>query len=262
MKILCAAGLHAEAIEQAACLACALAYQAPPCGFSYPLLMGLYASVDDRSHEVHVTDLVTCLRKSYYAKTEPAPTNPRDLVALMIGKALHLWLETAMQGDPHYRSEAAVDLDGLMGRIDFIGNGQIIDLKTTSWLTGDKAANADHSDQVNIYRALAPQDAARLDIQYLDKYGPTTCRTCRVSLRRIDGVETCPRCGYRAPRGHGGAVLAEVELKDPEAVRRFALLRKTILELALENREPPDPEPGWICRYCAYSQCPHNRSSS
>ncbi|MFM8321939.1 MAG: hypothetical protein ACKOC5_13580 [Chloroflexota bacterium] len=258
LRVQCEGGLFSEPISGAACLGCALERKAPPCGYSYPLLVGLFHSIEDRSQEIHVTDLVTCLAKAYWSKTAPAALDLKGLLTLTIGKALHLWVETAMLGDPHFQAEVAVEKDGLVGRIDFLGNGQIIDLKTTSWLAAGKEANLDHQDQLNIY-ALWADEGCTLWAQYVDKYGASVCRSCRIAYRLVDGVPTCPGCGGTSSKAHNGAQLSPVAQRDRQAVERFAMLRKAILENALALGEPPDPEPGWLCgKYCPYTQCKQN----
>lgn len=270
MKIICSGGNHTEALEHTTCLRCALDHNGrQPCGLSYPLLKALYLceNSEERRSQIHVTNLTTCLAKSWWEMVHPEAFYPHEKLLVFLGKAVHKIIEQAMDGDPYYVSEQPLDGDGI------VGQGAILDLKTTRWLDPTKGLPyGSHQQQVNTYALMWNQKWAELlgengrddepmakfgQIQYIDMSGPTTCRRCRKALRRIDGEYTCPSCGGVNPKGHLGATIVEFHIDGSEEFVQSIRLRAGMLRDAIETGNPPEAEPGWICSYCGFTQyCP------
>ena len=228
-----------------------------PCGFGYRLLKAMFATQEDRTQEIHVTDITGCLLKAYLDKTAPAPRFVHDSLAMWIGHAVHTALDTS---DTHVLSEMPVSGLGLVGRLDakYGADQRIEDSKTKRWIKPSQLHSEEHAAQVNIYRHLDGSDGG-MQIQYIDMSGPSKCRACKVTMRLIDGEVQCPKCGYSGKENHLGAVLVDI---DPiEDIEGLINERVGILQEALDSEIAPRAEPGWICGYCPHVACPYNTST-
>ncbi len=258
MKVLCSGEVYMAPIFSSACLECAYETGAPPCGYSYPLLLAIFKSQEgDRRDEIHVSDINKCLLSAYMAKVNPRPEYVHKLLVLFLGIAVHDAIERAVSSDA---AEVPVSNgDGLMGRIDYIDNLQLLDIKTTRWLKTDRLPYGNHKTQVNIYNLLSGNNRD-LRIQYIDMSGPPMCRKCRIVMEMQSGVVRCPSCGYVNGERHLGAAIVGVEQDDPTLLEAWVDERTAILKNALRYEIIPDPEPGWGCNYCAYLECAHNKN--
>lgn len=222
-----------------------------PCGYGYKLLHAMFAGQEDRSEEIHVTDITGCLLRAWAGKKDPQPRYVHELLRLWIGIAIHKALEVY---DINVVSEVNVSDGELMGRVDtmYLDN-RIEDTKTTRWLNPDNLPYGNHAEQVQIYGTMAGGD--RLQIQYIDLSGPTQCRDCKVSLVKVDGQTVCPSCGYANSRGHLGAIIKEIPVSDnKEEVRE----RVRVLREAMDNNTEPPAEESFLCNYCDYVKCEYN----
>ncbi len=280
MKIYCSAEAT-KVMEHTGCLECALGGK-QECGMTYPVLKAIFTTESEngyRNGEIHVSDVNGCLLKAYYTKTEPQPFLPNERLVLMIGIAVHDYIQKKMDGDVHYQSEFPVH-DIVDGRIDLVGRNEIVDLKTTRWLIPDRLPYGNHASQVNLYavmynrlleqlhRVRAKTDRQKADeeygenavkkvgIQYIDVSGPTQCRKCQRAYRRVNGQLVCPSCGGISTNGHLGAHFLQVEMEPEDRVLEDLELRAEILRTALAGGVPPEPEPSVLCRYCPFAQCP------
>ncbi len=252
MNILCSDGKGQ--IMTDACLTCSLSGN-QTCGFDYALLRLLFAhdETEIRKGEIHVTDITGCLRKAWYAKTQPAAEYVHEMLTRNLGTMLH----HAMEGsDEHVDSELAIAVDGIVGRSDLVyKDGRLLDLKSTRWIYPEKLPYGSHALQVNIYAYLlrkTGRDVNRLQIQYVDMSGPTKCRACKVPVRKVGDDFKCPSCGKLFARGHLGAMLVEIPMMADADVEQFISERKGTLSAALEMGMPPEPEPGFLCNYCSH----------
>ena len=260
MIVRCSGELFEEPIEHTACLACSIENRhRPPCGFSYPVLKAIFASQGESRPDVHVSDVLGCLRKAYWEKKEPEAKYVHEMLILWIGISVHKSLEEAMQGEEGWRTEVPVANQGIVGRIDAITpNGDIIDFKTIRWMRPKNLPYGYHREQVQIYQNIEGLDG-ELFIQYVDVSGPTRCRNCHVAMRLIDGEVTCPSCGYISNDGHLGGLVKRVLQKDRSDETG---LRTILLEQALDQNTIPDAEPGWGCRYCQFiNRCPEGQEA-
>ena len=253
MKIICPVGKGTLAKDE--CLACALAAD-NTCGYDYTLLKSLYAGDQDRSKEIHVTDLTGCLLRSYLDKKEPQPEYVHEKLAKGLGVLFHKALEVQ---DEHVDAEVALAWDGIIGRADVVyKDGRLVDFKTSRWLYPSNLPYGSHALQVNIYAHLLRQmgrEVKSMAIQYIDLSGPTKCRSCKTNVRMIEGVLACPKCG-RSPTGaHLGAVLVEVAPMSKREIERYVASSVKELEQALKTGREPQAEPSYLCAYCAHA-CP------
>ena len=257
MKIRCSGDLYQEPIESNGCLECALKHNGEqPCSYGYPLLKAIFATQENenRTNEVHVTDITGCLLKAYLDKKNPDPPYPHDLLYLFLGIAIHDALNI---NDEFVESEISFVENGLHGRADNVFKDTLLDTKTTRWLTPSKLPYGEHENQVNIYNSVFKKN--KLQIQYIDLSGPTKCKGCRIPLRMIDGVIQCSSCGYTPKSAHLGAVIYDVPSVNMQS---FIDTRVAQLTLAMSNGTEPEAEPSFLCGYCAHVTCEHNHKRS
>lgn len=257
MKVLCSGEEFKEPISEETCLDCARTMNGfQPCGYSLALLKGVFKGSEDRSNEIHVTDLNSCLRKAYYGKINKKPEFIHEMQRRFIGNAIHHYLEE-VAGD-EIEAELPVENNGVVGKIDAFSNETITDFKTTRWINPRKLPYGNHIDQLNYYKALFENNgkkAHQLHVQYIDMSGPSICRKCRVPLQLTGGLPTCPKCGKVISKGHLGAVIVNVPIKDKEEVVAEITDKRQALEYALKEKAPPEGEPSWLCNYCPHNEC-------
>lgn len=249
-----------QTVSEGDCLHCSLNRPAP-CGYDYSLLLKVFQT-SDRSG-IHVTDLLGCLRRSCFSKTDPSPEYVSDKIIRTLGTLTHAILE---DDNEVFSSEIPVSFNEIVGSVDlYYGCGDLVDFKTTRWLDKAKLPYGEHEMQVNLYAWLLEQTGKkveRLFIQYLDMSGPTKCRKCKIPLRMNEQNElACPECGNMPKTSHLGAALFEISKLPPEEVGEFAEKRKSVLVKCINNTEIlPEAEPSWLCRYCAHvARCPEGQ---
>jgi len=254
-NIICSVGKGEMPMDK--CLDCSKLN--PQCGFSYPLLKGLYAHDESpqRSVEIHVSDLTGCLRRAYYSKKFPVSETPHSMIARTIGTFIHNAIENHMQGEEDIVSEMPVAYNGVVGKVDLYDKktGVISDLKTTRWIIPAKLPYASHSIQVNMYAYMMKQlgyKVTGMNIQYLDVSGATKCRRCKVVAQWYKGELRCPNCFELLTNAHLGAVIIDVDY-DPSVPALFEQKRKE-LKTCLEMEALPDAEPSYLCEYCLHTE--------
>ena len=248
MEIICPAGNGT--LNHTDCLECS-STNPTPCGYSYSLLKAIYGRAQDRSGEVHVTDITGCLRKAYFDKLLPAPERVSDKLVKFLGVAVH---ESVEDKDEFMESEIPVEALGIVGKSDALyADGTLLDFKTTRWMIPDRLPYGSHELQVNIYAhllRLAGKKVERLFIQYVDMSGPTKCRKCNVVVEKVGDQLLCPKC-LAAPRGaHLGALLVEVPMQDEASLEELIKTRVGLLRAAMEGGAQPPAEPSFLCQYC------------
>lgn len=108
---------------------------------------------EDRSGEVHVTDLVGyCLRQSYLQKYHPELFKPETVFRMLTGTLLH-----TIPLFPHIPNSHEIKVDGLgvKGTIDEFANGIIYDKKMS--FVEHNGASDYVKKQLNFYAVLAKQ---------------------------------------------------------------------------------------------------------
>lgn len=251
MNVICS--VSNEEITHEQCLDCALKNQGGPCGYDYAILKRIFAVNGDERPDVHVTDLTSCLRKAWYSKKVKAASYVHEMLVRSLGTLFHAGVESK---DPYLESEMKLSADGLVGTADVVyKDGRLLDVKTTRWLKPSKLPYGSHELQVNIYAHMLREmgfEVNKLQIQYVDMSGPTSCRACRVPVRMTEDGLACPKCGTTPKDAHMGAVLLEVPIYDPDQIASHVKRRSEDLNSALEMNMEPQREPGWICGYCSY----------
>jgi hypothetical protein len=147
----------------------------------------------------------------------------------------------------------------IMNTHNYITSG-VVTHNTTRWLMKNKLPYGSHVRQLNVYAALLRaqgREVTSAAIQYIDLSGPTKCSSCKGPCEPDEGgVMVCTRCGKTLPNGHPGVAMVEVELEDDAIVAEWINTRRKLLEMALESNTSPDPDPSYLCDYCAFaSRC-------
>ncbi len=258
VDVICSAGRGVLCAGE--CLACALKYGGGECGYDYALLRAMFEQSEkgERANEIHVTDLTGCPLRAYYDKREPSPEHVHEMLVRWMGSGFHAMVEPK-EKDPFFLSELPLNFDGITGRTDiyYPKEGRLVDLKFTRWMYPNKLPYGSHELQVNLYAWMLRQEGKkveRLQIQYIDASGPTKCRACRLPVRMIQGELKCPKCLTAPKNAHLGAYLVDVPLLSDTDVQIMIEDRKESLEAALAMGFPPEPEPGFLCSYCAHSE--------
>lgn len=244
-------------MTEEACLDCALAGD-NVCGYGYQTLKRLHEF--ESRPEVHVTDLTGCLRKAYLGKTIESAPYPHEKLAMMIGLAVHEYLEVT---DEHVESEIALEFDGIHGRADAVfEGGLLLDIKTTRWLNTSRVPYGEHELQVNIYAYMLRKqghEVNQLQIQYVDMSGPTKCRTHKQAYVPLDdeGNIGCPVDGQSYDNSHLGAYIADVRMWSDKEVEDAIMDRAAELKMSIATGVTPQAETGWLCSYCSFTDvCP------
>lgn len=168
---------------------------------------------------IHVSEVVDCLRKSYYMRTRTVQLSPSNMLKLL-GEGAHRALQEVLKRSGfEVEFEVGLDLDGfrLVGHVDAIHvrNSVLIELKTVSKIPD--APYSHHVLQTQIYRALTG-----------------VRRSYIVYLSRSDGRVRV----FRVENGRN--------------VLKWAMERAKLLKSALANGRIPEPERGYLCNYCEF----------
>ena len=188
---------------------------------------------EDRSSEIHVTDLVyDCLRRAYYEKTDGQIASEDSALVLWIGKKLH---ETEFAGCEHEK-ELSFSAEGvtIVGRADEVcrtGDGWyvVIDKKTCRRVPSSPYEH--HVKQLEMYAAV---------LKYVYGYDVRAVAVLYIDVSNLESkvyVKSVSEMGLKA-------VLNEM------------LDKAQRLKKALEGEKPPEARPHWLCKYCPYwSRC-------
>ena len=173
------------------------------------------------SDVVHVTELTYCLLKSFLERRLGVNYSDDKLVVLGLGHAAHYIVEEFMGGDAVREFHVEYDFGSfkLTGKPDLVLDDVVVELKTASRIPEQPFPH--HVLQLQAYLHLL--DRRYGFIVYIDK------RRGRVKAYRVE--------------------------RDPGAWEEI-VGRARRLHLALVRGEPPEPEPGPLCRYCEFrSMC-------
>jgi CRISPR/Cas system-associated exonuclease Cas4 (RecB family) len=249
--VLCSGGKGEVSVD--ACLACARAME-QTCGYDYALVNILLH--DKQRVGIHVTDITGCLRKAWYEKTQTQPEYLHSRAYILIGNAMHEYLEShGAEGD----AERTIEACGLVGTMDVYRDRKILDFKSTRWLTPSKLPYGSHAMQVNIYAEMMRKSGFPVDelwLQYIDMSGPTKCKVCKAPFEPElgTGYLSCPRCGKEYSAAHTGAELVRIEMYPREEVQSYINERRDTLLNSLETMEAPAQEASFLCSYCSFKQ--------
>lgn len=235
------------------CLKCARAAVLPICGFEYSFLRAMYSTFnDDRNGEIHVTDLVHCLRKSYLDKRSPIPEKPSQMLAKWKGIAIHDFIEGK---NAWAIAEQELEYEGVKGRTDVLYDGILVDYKTAKDIVVDRLPYAEHELQLNIYAYMLEKlnkPVKRLVLVYISNRGPSECSKCRKPLVYQLGALMCPVCERQPNNATFGVKAIEVPKMSTRDVEKIFRSRKMQLETALKDKQLPAASPDWLCAFCKH----------
>jgi CRISPR/Cas system-associated exonuclease Cas4 (RecB family) len=253
MNVICSIGKGE--VSTAACLKCA--QTGGRCGYDYVVLRKMFEGDQNekRQTEIHVTDLLGCLKKAWYEKTQPKCEVVHELLVRSLGVIIH---EGMACTNALVQTEIPLKYEDLIGAADILyEDGRLLDIKSTRWLMPDKVPYGSHELQVNLYAYMLEKMGKKvtsMQIQYIDTSGPTKCRRCRVEVRMINGELRCPVCGNYIKNSHLGAVLVDVQRMRMEDMESLIKDRKSSLLAAMITNMAPEASPGWACSsYCSYT---------
>lgn len=109
--------------------------------------------------DIHVTDLVSCLRKAGYAKIQPMPLSETDLMLFVLGEGHHQVIQL-LAGKGAVIAEQNVELEGVVGTVDLLDSGVPIEIKTRR--TKDREPEDSHLKQLSYYMAMVPSNVGLL----------------------------------------------------------------------------------------------------
>ena len=171
-----------------------------------------------RRDGIHVSTLVyDCLRRGYYDATLGPRFNLETYLKFWIGKSCHT--------TPILRHhELSLEWNGVKGTVDEYEDGVIVDKKTTREIP--RSPYPSHVKQLEYYKVLLESNGYPVEqgfILYIDVATP-------------------------------GAHVLEAPLRETGDVQRELMEKYTTLTRALEDGTPPRGVPGWLCRYCGFSE--------
>jgi len=172
---------------------------------------------------LHVSDLVFCLRQSYFRKTNPKPHSLRTLQFFIDGATRH----SALQDLLGLEREVEVERFGVVGHVDVMAGGVPVELKTTR----ARSAVPDH-----YFRQLG--------------YYAVLCGVC-------EGVLVVQRINCRDGEEPWEFYHVKWSREEVEGLERELRHRANLLRGALEKRDPSflpvlGSDMRWKCRWCDY----------
>jgi len=189
-------------------------------GYTYPIVMGIIQMLARDTTHVHVSDLTSCLRRSYLQRITDLYPSLKRMYWLFRGALAHQLVENTREpfSLTEVRFQRRVDGVTVVGRPDKIvpNRRELYDYKTTKRITLKKLPYGEHTRQVNIYRWLVEPhfQIDRLFLVYLDM----------------------SRCAS-----------LEVPIED---VEEYVTDRARTLQGAMGSGTVPVAEPSWLCDYC------------
>jgi CRISPR/Cas system-associated exonuclease Cas4 (RecB family) len=176
--------------------------------------------------EIHVSDLVFCLRKSAFQKLMPKPVDDQSLSFFTAGRGHHDILEDLHGAE----KEKEIRYEGVVGHIDIFEN-EPIEIKTTR--SFQREVKRHWILQLGYYCAMLNKNEGKLIILYLfPKKQPEKENKDNFLIETYS-----------------------VYFDDLEVIRKDLLERRDQLLKALEARDPllaPKTEEEWLCRACPY----------
>lgn len=195
------------------------------------LLANLNEQFSKPRPEIHVTDLVYCLRQSVYRKLTPKPNGERELSFFSVGRGHH----GILQGLHGSESEVEREWQSIRAHFDLLDRVPI-EIKTTRSFRRDLKAH--WIRQLAYYLAIENTPSGKLIVLYL-----------------------FPRRGTKDNRSTSPDLIEtyEVTFRDLHEIRQDLLKRRDLLQNALNARNPAlapavrgDPDNSWLCRNCQF----------
>lgn len=176
---------------------------------------------------VYVTEVTSCLLRSWYIRTMAGPISDEKIVILLLGDDVHYLINSQFplgEGEKSFEKEHQGVT--LKGRVDRIAGELIFEFKTASSIPREPREH--HVDQMQLYFWLTEKNKGFL--VYVSK------TTGQVKAFQIN--------------------------RDEKKIQ--SLLERAIrLSDSLKQAVPPPPEKGWLCDYCEFrDQCPAFKQDS
>jgi CRISPR/Cas system-associated exonuclease Cas4 (RecB family) len=170
------------------------------------------------SGKIGVTSLVyPCIRKAFFEKTIGQFFDIDTAYDFWIGKAIHK-MDFLKEG------EVDVEWNGIIGRIDELEDGLIVEKKTCKELPNSPYSH--HITQVEYYYLLCLKNKRLVKdayLLYLEKKYPNH-------------------------------KFFKVPLRSPKMIEEEMLERKNRLEEALKTNKMPKRKISWLCKYCPFTK--------
>lgn len=185
------------------------------------------ANFDDyigKPNTYSVTELLYCVRKSYYKRTQPRPMTLEQAFNLYRGKVFdNLWTPLFKHNQVRSTYRCRNIPITISGKYDFIDeNGVLVDLKTAKSLYFINEPGPEYVKQVRFYAWLNSIQKAK--ILYID---------------------------------FGDCKVFDVEVGDCQELLDELETQATKLYNALKDNKPPERSllmPNWLCKCCDYKQ--------
>ena len=177
---------------------------------------------------IHLTDLIFCLRKSFFAKTQPEELTEEQILLYTTGLGWQDKLPLPNPGQVFEEDGIKFSPDGWVEKED----GRVfIEVKSTRARTRDPQEMKHWVDQLKGYCALGRAREGVLVALHL--MGDYRNRKAELKVHRF-----------------------EFDEEELEEMREYLRKRREALERALESGEAPPPEPSykWECNYCPYRE--------
>ena len=171
------------------------------------------------AEEIHVSDLIYCLRKAWFGRVEQLPPSPQETMYFITG-----WgLQAAML--QNLRTEV-ITLDGIMMTPDYWnGDAELLELKTT--MVGEKRLVANDFPETWLTQIMC----------YMKGTGLIEATLLVFQLMQRKPYNFRIKC-----------TLKEIDDNWAEVVRK-----KGILQAAIKAKAPPVPcNAGWECTGCRF----------
>lgn len=104
---------------------------------------------EDRSSEIHVTDLTTCIRRSYFEKVYGRKINYPNSLFILRGILIHDAVLEQLAKELKANYEIDVTYKGIKGRIDLLTEKEVIEIKTINKVPISPYNS--HLEQLNFY---------------------------------------------------------------------------------------------------------------
>jgi len=104
---------------------------------------------EDRSNEIHVTDLVGCIRASYFKKIYGARFNLTQAISVILGLGLHELFIPFLAGKLNGEYEVEMEYEGIKGKADIVTDEYVVEVKTVNNIPYKPYKS--HLEQLNFY---------------------------------------------------------------------------------------------------------------
>jgi hypothetical protein len=222
------------------CLACAATWK-NPCSLSYPILKAIQTDADSGHSFPSVTSLTGCIRQAWLQRTTDYYEYPSGRIALLVGTAMHGFLEHA-NGEAlaeiklRYTTPSGIVIHGTADL--YVPELELLqDWKSAKEIYLSKLPYGDHETQINLYaymlerNEIEPRHPVKtLQMVYISKTGPD-----------------------RKKGQHNGVVKMPIEKWKPARVEDFLHRRAWLLREAMDGRLVPNmiaKAERWHCDYC------------